>query len=118
MRNRLVLVKIYFAMLTAGGKPPPVRVILRNFWAILGAKLFGRRRVQALLSQLDRDEWISANGIWRAQIDFDSGMLCRLKGQAERARELLSRARKAAEAQNATIMLGRIDAALAELSSA
>jgi hypothetical protein len=116
-RNRMILVRIYLAILTGGGKAVSVRAVLNNLWAILGAKLYGRRRVQSLLNELDRDEWISEQGIWRAQIDLDSATLCKISGQPERATELLNRAREAAKAQNATALLGKIDAALAELNS-
>lgn len=112
----MILAKIYLTMLAGGQKAVTLRVILKNFWVILGAKLFGRRRVQSLLDRLDADVGINPQGIWRAQIDLDASTLYKLKGQRDRAIELLHTARQAAEAQNAAVLLCKIDAELAELN--
>ena len=54
-------------------------------------------------------------GALRARINMDLGLLYKLKRQPGRARTFLEIARVPAELQGATSLVGKIDAALAEL---
>jgi len=112
--NRITLAEIYLEML-AGKQMPPLRVILRNLGTILGAQLFGRQRVLALLEKASSYEQLSERGTIRARIQMDLGLLYKIKKRPDLAREHLTRARAAAEIQNAAAMMNKIDAIMAGL---
>jgi class 3 adenylate cyclase len=112
--NRITLAEIYLEML-AGKQMPPLHVILRNLGTILGAQLFGRQRVLALLEKASSYEQLSERGTIRARIQMDLGLLYKIKKRPDLAREHLTRARAAAEIQNAAAMMNKIDAIMAGL---
>jgi hypothetical protein len=99
----------------AGKQMPPLRVILRNLGTILGAQLFGRQRVLTLLEKASSYEQLSERGTIRARIQMDLGQLYKIKMRPDLAREHLTRARAAAEIQNAAAMMNKIDAIMAGL---
>jgi len=101
----------------AGRQMPPLRVILRNLGTILGAQLFGRQRVLTLLEKASSYEQLSeqrppsapeSRWIWDSYTRSRSAPIF--------AREHLTRARAAAEIQNAAAMMNKIDAIMAGFS--
>jgi hypothetical protein len=112
--NRIVLAEIYLELLTSP-QMPPLGTVLKNLGTIIGAKLFGKARAQALLEQASRFEHLHEHGVFRARINMDLGLLYKIKGQCSLARELLEKARGPAEQQGATVLVNKIDSALAEL---
>jgi class 3 adenylate cyclase len=112
--NRITLAEIYLEILTARERPP-MRIIVKNLWTFLASMLFGARRAEELLEKAAAHEQLHERGALRARINMDLGLLYKLKRQPGRARTFLEMARVPAELQGATSLVGKIDAALAEL---
>jgi len=92
-----------------------MRIIVKNLWTFLASMLFGARRAEELLERAAAHEQLHEQGAFRARINMDLGLLYKLKRQPGRARTFLEMARGPAELQRATSLVGKIDAALAEL---
>jgi class 3 adenylate cyclase len=112
--NRITLAEIYLEILTARERPP-MRIIVKNLWTFLASMLFGARRAEELLEKAAAHEQLHERGALRARINMDLGLLYKLKRQPGRARTFLEMARVPAELQGAASLVGKIDAALAEL---
>src|SRR5262249_17974666 len=112
--NRITLAEIYLEILTAR-KRPPMRIIVRNFRALVGAMMFGARRADELLKKAGQKRQGTEQGALQARTKMDLGLLLKQKKQPRRARDFLEKARLPAELQGATSLLSKIDAALAEL---
>jgi hypothetical protein len=112
--NRITLAEIYLEILTAR-EHPPMRIIVKNFWTFLASMLFGARRAEELLEKAAAHEQLHERGALRARINMDLGLLYKLKRQPGRARTFLEIALVPAELQGAISLVGKIDAALAEL---
>jgi hypothetical protein len=112
--NRITLAEIYLEILTARERPP-MRIIVKNLRTFLASMLFGARRAEELLEKAAAHEQLHERGALRARINMDLGLLYKLKKQPDRARIFLETARAPAELQGATSLVGKIDAALAEL---
>ena len=112
--NRITLAEIYLEILTARERPA-MRIIVKNLWTFLASMLFGARRAEELLEKAAAHEQLHERGALRARINMDLGLLYKLKRQPGRARTFLEIARVPAELQGATSLVGKIDAALAEL---
>jgi len=112
--NRLILAEIYIEILASRQKVA-LGVLLKNFRAILRGKLFGARLARALLKEADQDPQLHDHGTTRARIDMDIGLLHKITKKRGLARQYLEKARGPAELQGAVLMVGKIDAALAEL---
>jgi class 3 adenylate cyclase len=111
---RIILAEIYIEILTTRQKVA-LGVLLKNFGSILRGKLFGARLARALLKEADQDPQLHDHGTIRARIDMDLGLLHKITKQRGLARQYLEKARGPAERQGAVLMVGKIDAALAEL---
>ncbi len=111
---RIILAEIYIEILS-GKEKPPVSVLLKNFWTIVGATLFGARRARTLLQQAAAVEQLSEWGVHIARINFDLGVLSALKKKRDEARSYFAKARVGAESQGADVLLQKIEAALARL---
>jgi tetratricopeptide (TPR) repeat protein len=112
--NRITLAEIYLEILTARERPP-MSIMVKNLWTLLASMLFGARRAEALLEKAAAHEQLHERGAFRARINMDLGLLYKLKRQPGRARTFLEMARGPAELQGANSLVGKIDAALAEL---
>jgi hypothetical protein len=112
--TKLPLAQIYLEMLTSRVKPP-LSVILRNIGWVLRIKFFGVRRIEALLEQAGRAPHLDESGAIRARINMYIGLLRKLQKKTDLARQFLEKARAPAERHGATLLVTKIDAALAEL---
>jgi hypothetical protein len=112
--NRIFLAEIYIEIL-ASQQQVALRVLLRNFGAILRGKLFGARLARALLEEAGQEPHLHDQGTMRARIDMNLGLLHKITKRRGLARQYLEKARGPAELQGAVLMVGKIDAALAEL---
>ena len=65
--NRILLAEIYLAMLIGDGPEASFSVIVRNIAPILGAKLFGARRVRELLLEARSNPFFAEHGTVRAR---------------------------------------------------
>jgi tetratricopeptide (TPR) repeat protein len=111
---RIILAELYLGVVTRASRPP-LRVILRNIATILNIALFGGRRARSLLVEAKSNEQFAEFGTTCARIELDLGKLAHNAKRPGDARSHFARARAAAEAQSATIIVGEIDAASATL---
>jgi tetratricopeptide (TPR) repeat protein len=112
--NRVFLAEIYIEIL-ASQQQVALGVLLKNFGVILRGKLFGARLARALLEEAGQEPRLHDQGTLRARINTDLGLLHKITKQRGLARQYLEKARGPAELQGAVLMVGKIDAALAEL---
>jgi hypothetical protein len=112
--NRVFLAEIYIEILASHQKVA-LDVLLKNFGTILRGKLFGGRLARALLEEAGQQPQLHSQGTSRARIDMDLGLLHKITKQRGLARQYLEKARGPAAFQGAVLMVGKIDAALAEL---
>ena len=112
--NRIFLAEIYIELLSSRQRPP-LRIVLKNLGAIVGAKLFGLGRARRLLDRASRFQQLHERGVIRARINMNLGLIYKMKGRRALARELLEKSRGPAHEQGATFIVNKIDAALAEL---
>ncbi len=112
--NRIALAEVYLSVLVPTGKAP-LGFILKNFGAIVSARLFGARRASALLDQATANKQLDERGIISARIGMDRALLLAHTRQFGLARQHLLAARASAETQDVKPMVMRIDAALAAL---
>ena len=112
--NRVFLAEIYIEIL-ASQQQVALGVLLKNFGALLRGKLFGARLARALLEEAGQEPRLHDQGTLRARINMDLGLLHKITKQRGLARQYLEKARGPAELQGAVLMVGKIDAALAEL---
>jgi class 3 adenylate cyclase/tetratricopeptide (TPR) repeat protein len=110
---RINLAEIYIAAITAKTRPP-LRLVLRNFWPILGIVLFGRRRARRLLLEARANDQFDELGTTRARIEFQLGVLAASEKRVADARSHFAQARAAAVAQGMPI-IDQIDASVATL---
>jgi class 3 adenylate cyclase/tetratricopeptide (TPR) repeat protein len=111
--TKLPLAEIYLEMLTSRARPP-LSIVLRNLGMVLRVKFFGVRRIEALLEQAGRSPPEESSAI-RARINMNIGLLRKLQKKPDLARQFLEKARAPAEHHGATLLVAKIDAALAEL---
>lgn len=112
--NRVFLAEIYIEIL-ASQQQVALGVLLKNFGVLLRGKLFGARLARALLEEAGQEPRLHDQGTLRARINMDLGLLHKITKQRGLARQYLEKARGPAELQGAVLMVGKIDAALAEL---
>lgn len=112
--SRIFLAEIYIEILVARQKVG-LGVLLKNLGTILRGKLFGARLARALLEEAGQHPQLHDQGTLRARIDMDLGLLHKITRRRGLAREYLEKARGPAELQGSVLMVGKIDAALAEL---
>ena len=111
---RGTLAEIYLEILS-GERKVPLRTIVRNLDTILAAKLFGARRVRALLEQVAQYDHFSEHGTGRARLNLYFGMLYNLERKPELAHEHLKQALAVAELEQATGLIDRITVELDRL---
>ena len=112
--TKVAVAEIYLEMLTSRARPP-LSVIVRNLGMVLRVKFSGVRRVEALLEQAGQAPHLHECGTSRARINMNIGLLHKLKKEPDLARQFLEKAREPAEHHGATLLVTKIDAALAEL---
>jgi class 3 adenylate cyclase len=112
--ERVLLAEIYIEILS-GRKKPRVAVVLKNFWAIVDAVVFGARHARTLLHQAASVKQLSERGVLVARINYDLGVLSAMKKKRDEARGYLEKARVGAASQGEDNLVQRINAALAEL---
>jgi class 3 adenylate cyclase/tetratricopeptide (TPR) repeat protein len=112
--NRIILAEIYLELVTSRQRPP-LRFVVKNFGAIIGATIFGKGGARALLERASRFEQLHERGAIRARINMDLGPIYKIEGKRELVRQFLEKGRGPAEQQGASFIVNKIDAALAEL---
>jgi class 3 adenylate cyclase/tetratricopeptide (TPR) repeat protein len=112
---RIVLAEIYLQILS-GDEKPSMAFLMKNIVPIASTIAFGAGRVKVLLEKAAAHSQLSESGMIRARINMNLGLLHKHKKQPALARRYLEKARAPAEVQGATVMVGKIDAALAELA--
>ena len=75
----------------------------------------GARLARALLEDAGQEPLLHEHGTMRARINMNLGLLHKIAKRPDLARKYLEKARGPAELQGAATMIGKIEAALAEL---
>jgi hypothetical protein len=78
-------------------------------------KRVAAKKVETLLHKALRNQQFHEEGVLRARIELDLGLLQKSLNKPDLARGHLTRARLAASAQHASAMLAKIDAAVQSL---
>jgi hypothetical protein len=112
---RVFLAEVYLEMV-AGQKKPSLRVMLRNLPFLVRALPFAASRALDLLMRASANEQIGKTGVIFARINFDLGIVHRIKRRPAEARRHFTTARDAAATFNATALLARTDTALSSLA--
>jgi hypothetical protein len=112
--GRIYLAEIYLELL-AGKERPPLHVLLRNIIFLVLSLPFAARRALDLLERAKANDQFSRTGILAARIEYNLGLLNRIKKRPDLARNHLTGARRIAEPLNATPLVCKIDNALASL---
>jgi class 3 adenylate cyclase/tetratricopeptide (TPR) repeat protein len=112
--NRIILAELYIGVITATGRPS-LGFALRNLIAIVRIALTGAKRARSLLDQAHSNIQFDPLGAVCARIEFDLGRLASYEKRVSDARQHFARARAAAKAQDASIVVAAVDAALAAL---
>jgi hypothetical protein len=112
--TRIFLAETYLELLSSKEKPG-IGVIARNFILLVRKLPFAARMATGLLAQAWANEQIGKSTGLAARISFDMGLACKARRRPGEARMHLERARKVALPLNAVTLLGKIEAALAEL---
>ena len=113
---RGTLAEIYLEILL-GERKVPLRMILKNLDTILAARLFGARRVRALLEQVAQQDHFSERGTIRARINMELGLLYKVERNPDRARKHLEQALAVAQSERATGMVDKITTELLTMTS-
>ncbi len=113
---RVPLAEVYIQILSGGKREGSLKLLRNNWRFLIGARLFGARRAQALLEQAASHKQFSEDGGAIARINYNLGLLSAIRRNRPRARDYLERARKAAHGQGESAMVGKIDAALADVA--
>lgn len=112
--GRLLLAEIYTTLLL-GERRPPFGVFVKNFFAVVKARIMASRKAERLLNVALKNPHFSEQGIFRARIELQFGRLYRARKEPEVARVHLERAHAIASEQDAPKLLARIEAELARL---
>jgi len=90
-------------------------VLLRNFWTVTGALIFGASRARTLLRQAAAVKKLSERGVFVARINYDLGVLSAMNKRTDQAKAYFDKARVGAECQGADKLVQQIDTALLQL---
>ncbi len=112
---RLFLCEVYLAILTGEGGASP-RVFFKNFIAIMGVMLFGKKRLVAMIDKIRRNPQFDDQGHYIARCDMIMGLFYKSKKQKHLALDYLTRAHVVVETAGPSPMLTRINDALADMS--
>jgi DNA-binding winged helix-turn-helix (wHTH) protein len=109
--SRIFLAEFYIALLR-GERKPSLRVILKNLPFLLLAKRRAAKRALDLLGRAMENPQFSEDGVFRARIDFNLGLLHKMMGRNDVAQTYLRHGRDVAHAQEAAALVMKIDAAM------
>jgi hypothetical protein len=84
---RIILAEVYIQILSAKRKPQ-APVLLKNFWTIIGAMIFGAKRARALLAEAAAVKMFSERGVIVARINFDLCVLSAIKGRGTKRKAI------------------------------
>jgi class 3 adenylate cyclase len=112
--GRVLLAEVYIQLLSRK-QTAPAAVLLKNFWFLVGTRLFGMRRALALLQNAASHKQFSESGVIIARVNFNLGVLSAMKRKRETAKAFFERARATADRQGEEALLKKIDAAMSGL---
>jgi class 3 adenylate cyclase/tetratricopeptide (TPR) repeat protein len=114
--TRLNLAEVYIGLLSRRGRPR-LPTLARNFTAIVGAMLKGRKKAEKLLLDVRNSDLYPGICLHRARIEANLGLLHQLARRHHEARTCLLQARAMAEHIDARALLGKINSALTGLEA-
>lgn len=114
--SRLYLCEVYLAILSGQGGAS-LRVLLRNFRALVGVLLTGPREIKDMVGQVLANPHFARNGHYTARAEMILGLLSKARKQKAEAVAHLTKALRIIEPAGASPMRSRIEGALAELGA-
>ena len=114
--GRLYLCEIYISILS-GGDRASAGVLIRNGGALLKVFMQGRRRVAALIEQVQSSRQLDPNGHNIGRAEAVLGLLHKLNGNRALAEKHLLQARRIIGVWGPSLLLTRITTALDELAA-
>ena len=115
--NRLFLCEIYLGILSGQGGAS-LGVLLRNIRSLTGVLIFGEKRIVALVEHVRSNLQFDRNGHYLGRVEMILGLLYKTKKKKALAIRHLTESRRIISPSGPSPILTRIDAALAELTSA
>lgn len=114
--SRLYLCEVYLAILSGQGGAS-LRVLLRNFRALVGVLLTGPRQIREMVGRVQANPHFARNGHYSARAEMILGLLHKARKRKAEAVTHLTTALKIIEPAGASPMRNRIEGALAELGA-
>jgi len=111
---RLFLCEIYLEIIS-GTKKPPANVILRNMLTLITIMFAAQKRIVELVEQVRRNPEFDPNGQNIGWCEMILGLLYKAKQKRTLAVQHLTEAKRIVAQFGPSLMLSRIDAALAEI---
>lgn len=115
--SRLYLCEIYLAVLSARGGVP-LGTIAKNIGVLAKVRIFGVRRIEALVRQVRSNPQFAQDGHYIARTDMILGLLYKTKKQWARAAHHLSESQRIFKTAGPSAILAQIERTLAEISAA
>jgi tetratricopeptide (TPR) repeat protein len=112
--GRIYLAEVYLELLTSKQKPP-LGTVLRNLTFLVRVLPFAPQRALNLLTKASENKQFSPSGTLTARIQMNFGLVYKVTKRFDLARRHLQKAQELAKPLEATTMVEKIDAALAEL---
>ncbi len=113
--SRLYLCEVYLAVLSARASGSP-RPPLRDLPLLIGIRLFGARRIKALVARVRANPQFAVDGQYFGRTALILGSLYKLRKRRRLAARHLDEARRVFQATGPSALLTRIETALAEVS--
>jgi class 3 adenylate cyclase len=114
---RLFLCEVYLEVLSGKGKAS-LGVLVRNIRSLTGVFIFGAKRIVSLVEQVRSNPQFDQNGHYVGRTELILGLLYKAKKKNALAMRHLTEAHRIVNPSGPSPMLTRIEAALAELTSA
>jgi class 3 adenylate cyclase len=114
-QDRGFLMEVYLEIISSKEKLP-IKVVLRNIFALAAINITARQRICTLLEQVRQNPRFDPNGHHIGRCEMILGLLHKAKKKREPAIRHLSEARRIVSQFGPSPMLSRIEAALGELS--
>jgi hypothetical protein len=115
--GRMFLCEVYLEILSGKGDAS-LGLLMRNFWALAGVYAFGAKRIVSLIEKVRSNPQFDRDGHYIGRTEMILGLLYKAKKKKAFGARHLTEARRILSAFGPSPTLTRVEAALAELTSA
>jgi class 3 adenylate cyclase len=113
--NRLLLCEVYLEIISGNAKPP-LKILVRNFFALATVMFTAERRIRSLGEQIRENPLFDPNSLHIGRCEMILGLLYKAKKKRPLSVRHLIEAKRIVAQSGPTAMLAKIDAALAQLA--